>query len=114
MCGEYRPDAKDQLQPLHTPKGVSSTLSEVWPESPPHGHLHVFVSRLLIKVDHSITSSEWFFFPLVLCHLVMLFPCPVPEWPVSWYTRSCLASPPWLSYDELYNLCLEHARLAPF
>jgi hypothetical protein len=43
----------------------------------------------------------------------MLFPCPVPETPLPWYARSRPASPPRLSYDELYNICLERAHLAP-
>ncbi|KAF8490351.1 hypothetical protein F5888DRAFT_1129431 [Russula emetica] len=43
MRGEYRPDANDQPQPLRTVKTTISSISEVWPEPPPHGHLHVFV-----------------------------------------------------------------------
>lgn len=60
MRGEYRPDANDQSQPLHTVKGRTSLISEVWPEPPPHGHLHVFVGRPGV-VDSPTSSSEWFF-----------------------------------------------------
>jgi hypothetical protein len=42
--GEYRPNANDQPQPLRTVKIITSPISDVWPEPPPHGHLHIFVS----------------------------------------------------------------------
>jgi hypothetical protein len=60
MRGEYRPDANDQFQPLHTVKGMTSLISQVWPEPPPHGHLHVLVGRPDVDMHPSI-SGEWFF-----------------------------------------------------
>jgi hypothetical protein len=49
---EYRPDAdSDQSQSLNTPvEGTVSQLFEVWPEPPPQGHLHIFIT--LPEVDY--------------------------------------------------------------
>jgi hypothetical protein len=60
MRGEYQPDANDQPQPLKTVKAITSRISEIWPELPPHGHLHVFVSEP-DEVDRQPISGEWFF-----------------------------------------------------
>ena len=54
---EYRADANDQPQSLHTTEAICSQILEVWPEPPLHDHLHVFVT--LPDED----DSEWFFSP---------------------------------------------------
>jgi hypothetical protein len=62
---KYQPDANDQPQSLHTVKAIISQLSEVWPEPPPDGHLHVFITLpdLPDEDDTPEVSSELFFSP---------------------------------------------------
>jgi hypothetical protein len=54
--GKYRPDANDQPEPLQTVDAITSRISEVWSDPPPHGHLHVSVT--LPEADGPSTSSE--------------------------------------------------------
>jgi hypothetical protein len=41
---EYRPDANDQTQSLHTAEAICSQIFEVWPEPPPHNYLQVSIT----------------------------------------------------------------------
>jgi hypothetical protein len=61
MHRKYRPDANDQPQSLHSVKAVTSRIFEVWPEPPPGGHLHVFIT-LPDEDERPTISSEQFFF----------------------------------------------------
>ncbi|KAI0285852.1 hypothetical protein BGY98DRAFT_1173292 [Russula aff. rugulosa BPL654] len=44
MRREYRPDANDQPQSLHTAEAICSQIFEVWPEPPPHNYRQVFIT----------------------------------------------------------------------
>ncbi|KAF8498612.1 hypothetical protein F5888DRAFT_1633856 [Russula emetica] len=57
MRREYRPDANDQSQPLQTVKTIISPICEVWPEPPPHGHVHVFAGLPPGKVSPTIFGT---------------------------------------------------------
>jgi len=59
MRREYRPDANDQSQPLQTVKTIISPICEVWPEPPPHGHVHVFAGLPPGKVSPTIWPCSY-------------------------------------------------------
>jgi hypothetical protein len=50
---EYQPDTNDR-QSLQ--RKILSKLSDVWPEPPPDGHIHVFIS--LRPVDSPILNGD--------------------------------------------------------
>ena len=44
MTGQYQPDSDEQLVPWEM-------ISDKWPEPPPQGHLHIFVTLPAARVQ---------------------------------------------------------------
>ena len=66
--GQYRPTPNDEvLDP-------TQSISGVWPEPPPHGHLHIYVglpSEARDAADAGISDSCQLFFSFVFGQLFM-------------------------------------------